>query len=242
MFTIFAIGYANHIGEHYQAYAYVLHFPSFLVVVAGFMGILFATAHIKDVVLLLKTLLLDSAAKLRAEREYAGKVASTIAKDFYDNQLGQLQKYSKDKSMPKVWRVALSQLEAKIKITDIIGLLHNYSRQVDKKFSVIISMTMRLGSMAPSLGMFGTILGLIKLLHDLDDYSKLSKNMSLALIATLYGVFFANVVIFPLVIKLENIKINHLKIVDQLITWLTMLDERKPAFYHDVSYEKVPKH
>lgn len=241
LFTIGCIAIANYLGDHYPAYAYILHLPSGLVVVAGMFGIMMAIAHFKDIRMLVSTLLFDSATKLRQEREYAGKIASVIAKEVYDNQIVQLRRYVNDPKMPSVWRVALSQLEAKIKISDIIGLLTTYRQQVEKKFSTLINLTSRLGTIAPSLGMFGTILGLIKLLRDLDDYSMLSKNMSLALITTLYGVFLANIVIFPLVIKLENTKINHLKIVEQLITWLTMVDERKPAFYHDVSYDKAPK-
>ncbi len=241
LFTIACIVVSEHIAEFFPPIMTIIHFPSFLIVGFGMIGLLFAIAHINDVLFLVKSIVGSSATTLRGRRLYADKMAPLIAKDYYSNQLQQLDRYVKDKKMPQVWRIVLSQLEAKIKPSDIIVLIENHSRQVEKKFALVTNVLFRLGSLAPALGLFGTVVGMIKLLGHLEDFSAIGKNMSLALICTLYGIFFANIVIFPLVAKLENIKNGNKKLLEDLIHWLQLVDQKKPSFYFEVNYEKMGK-
>lgn len=55
---------------------------------------------------------------------------------------------------------------------------------------------------APTLGILGTVMGLISVLGKLSDPTSLGPSISTAFIATLYGVGSANVVFFPLANKL----------------------------------------
>ncbi|MBZ2173868.1 flagellar motor protein [Schnuerera sp. xch1] len=56
---------------------------------------------------------------------------------------------------------------------------------------------------APAFGMIGTLIGLINMLKNLDDPSKIGPNMSVALVTTFYGSLLANVVFLPLAQKLK---------------------------------------
>ena len=58
------------------------------------------------------------------------------------------------------------------------------------------------GELAPAYGMIGTIVGLIKMLKQLDDPSTIGPSMALALITTLYGSLVANVFMLPIGKKL----------------------------------------
>lgn len=58
------------------------------------------------------------------------------------------------------------------------------------------------GALAPAFGMIGTLIGLIKMLRNLDDPSKIGPGMAVALITTFYGVVFANLILLPLAGKL----------------------------------------
>ena len=58
---------------------------------------------------------------------------------------------------------------------------------------------------APTFGMIGTVVGLINMLGNLSDPSQLGKGMSLALLTTLYGVMFANLVFGPVAEKLKRL-------------------------------------
>lgn len=59
------------------------------------------------------------------------------------------------------------------------------------------------GALAPAFGMIGTLIGLIGMLAQLDDPSKLGPGMAVALITTFYGAIMANLVLLPMATKLE---------------------------------------
>lgn len=59
------------------------------------------------------------------------------------------------------------------------------------------------GRYAPAFGMIGTLMGLIFMLSNMDDPSKIGPGMAVALITTLYGAIIANVVTGPLAEKLS---------------------------------------
>jgi len=61
------------------------------------------------------------------------------------------------------------------------------------------------GGFAPTMGILGTVLGLVHVLQNLDRPSTLGPAISGAFIATLYGVASANVVFLPVASKLHHI-------------------------------------
>jgi chemotaxis protein MotA len=61
-----------------------------------------------------------------------------------------------------------------------------------------------LARIAPAMGLIGTVLGLVKLLRDLADFSRLGPSMALALLCTLYGLLLANGVFQPLSRRLHT--------------------------------------
>ncbi|MFO7818436.1 MAG: motility protein A [Thermodesulfobacteriota bacterium] len=61
-----------------------------------------------------------------------------------------------------------------------------------------------MGSMSPAFGLIGTLIGLVKMLQNLDDPSSIGPAMAVALLTTFYGVILANVVFVPISKKLEE--------------------------------------
>jgi len=59
-----------------------------------------------------------------------------------------------------------------------------------------------IGESAPAFGMIGTLVGLVQMLVALDDPSALGPGMALALLTTLYGALFANLIALPIADKL----------------------------------------
>jgi chemotaxis protein MotA len=59
-----------------------------------------------------------------------------------------------------------------------------------------------LGRYAPAFGMIGTLIGLVAMLANMDDPSKIGAGMAAALITTLYGSLLANVLFLPMADKL----------------------------------------
>lgn len=60
------------------------------------------------------------------------------------------------------------------------------------------------GRYAPAFGMIGTLIGLVAMLSNMDDPSKIGAGMAAALLTTLYGALMANIVFLPLADKLAQ--------------------------------------
>ncbi len=61
-----------------------------------------------------------------------------------------------------------------------------------------------MGNFAPAMGMVGTLIGLIKMLVQMDDPSSIGPAMAVALVTTFYGVVLANLVFLPAAGKLKT--------------------------------------
>ncbi len=59
------------------------------------------------------------------------------------------------------------------------------------------------GGFAPTMGIIGTVLGLINVLSNISDPSALGGAIALAFICTLYGIMSANLIFLPLAAKLK---------------------------------------
>jgi len=60
-----------------------------------------------------------------------------------------------------------------------------------------------MGDAAPAFGMVGTLIGLVQMLRQLDDPSKIGGGMATALLTTFYGALLANLLFIPLAGKLR---------------------------------------
>jgi chemotaxis protein MotA len=81
---------------------------------------------------------------------------------------------------------------------------------------------------APAMGLVGTVLGLVKLLRSLNDYSQLGPSLALALLCTLYGLVLANAVYQPLARRLQTWNAVLLEEARLLTRALTLLSEGRP--------------
>lgn len=60
-----------------------------------------------------------------------------------------------------------------------------------------------LGDAGPAFGMIGTLVGLVQMLQQMDDPSKIGPAMAVALLTTLYGALLSNIVCLPIFEKLN---------------------------------------
>jgi chemotaxis protein MotA len=61
-----------------------------------------------------------------------------------------------------------------------------------------------MGAAAPAFGMIGTLIGLVQMLVQMDDPSKIGPSMAVAILTTFYGAFMANLLFLPLADKLAG--------------------------------------
>ena len=69
-----------------------------------------------------------------------------------------------------------------------------------------------IGRFAPAFGMIGTLIGLVKMLANMDDPSKIGAGMAVALLTTMYGALVANLIALPIGEKLGRRSAEELMI------------------------------
>lgn len=74
------------------------------------------------------------------------------------------------------------------------GERHNHSASVLRKMAEV----------SPAMGLIGTLIGLVQMLGNLEDPSKIGPAMAVALLTTMYGAVLAYVFFSPLAAKLER--------------------------------------
>jgi chemotaxis protein MotA len=83
------------------------------------------------------------------------------------------------------------------------------------------------GAYAPTVGILGSVVGLLQVMNGLSDVSRLGNGIAAAFVATVYGLVLANLVFLPLAAKLRAI-IFELTLRDELrIEGLTMIAQNK---------------
>ena len=83
-----------------------------------------------------------------------------------------------------------------ILVSEMIAMKQRHSRG-QKLFKFM-------GATAPSMGMIGTLVGLVQMLQTLDDPSKIGPSMAVALLTTLYGAIVAFMICNPIAEKLTR--------------------------------------
>lgn len=88
---------------------------------------------------------------------------------------------------------------------------HNISAKISAKQSrmhLAANLFENISKLSPGVGMLGTILGLIHMMANLTDPSKIGGGMAMALLTTLYGLVLGNIIYGPIAerIKLESDK------------------------------------
>jgi len=72
------------------------------------------------------------------------------------------------------------------------------------------------GGYAPTIGILGAVLGLIHVMENLNDPSKLGSGIATAFVATVYGVGSANLLFLPMANKME-VRHRHEMIIKEMI-------------------------
>jgi chemotaxis protein MotA len=86
----------------------------------------------------------------------------------------------------------------------------------DQRLKCQASILQTAGGFSPTMGIIGTVMGLVHVLGNLSDPGKLGPAIAVAFLATLYGIGFANLVLLPLGKKLMYVAMGLL-IIEGLI-------------------------
>ena len=87
-------------------------------------------------------------------------------------------------------------------IRNILELEIDASDQVDRHGARVFE---AMGGYSPTIGILGAVMGLIHVMNNLADPSKLGEGIAVAFVATIYGVGLANLVFLPVANKLKSV-------------------------------------
>ncbi len=79
------------------------------------------------------------------------------------------------------------------------------------------------GGYAPTIGIIGAVMGLIHVMENLSDPSKLGAGIAVAFVATIYGVGSANLIFIPMSNKLKAIVNKQVKLKEMFIAGLVAI-------------------
>lgn len=95
-----------------------------------------------------------------------------------------------------------------------------YERQIDieeERKHAAAKVWSDAGGYAPTIGIIGAVLGLIQVMGNLSDTSKLGAGIATAFVATIYGVGSANLIFLPLASRLKKIGNQEVKVLEMIL-------------------------
>ena len=87
-------------------------------------------------------------------------------------------------------------------VEDVDKIMSAEIESIEERHDKGASIFSTLGTYSPALGLIGTLIGLVQMLQNMDDPSRIGPAMAVALLTTFYGAILANVVFHPLAGKL----------------------------------------
>jgi chemotaxis protein MotA len=115
---------------------------------------------------------------------------------------------------------------------------HNLVAKINTRqnqFHQAASLFESLGKLCPGLGLLGTIIGLVKMLYNMEDPKALGGAMALSLLATLYGLIFGTVLYTSIAEKVKIYAEKSLQLDTMIMEGVLLLKEKKSgAHFRDV--------
>lgn len=114
---------------------------------------------------------------------------------------------------------------------EIEALLESELSAIRARHRMGIGMFEGLGGFSPVFGILGTVEAMVAILGNLTNPDKLGPEIALAMVATLYGVAWANLVFLPVATRLKKLSEEELRVRQLMIDILVNIQEgAKPEF------------
>ncbi len=209
----------------------VIHIPSLIMVTGVILGVSIVLMDVNDARRFILFCLTYSSHKQSKQIMLSETYLKGLVDIYHSDGGEELRNEVKRRKMPRIWNIVATKLAINVPIHDIKDILEFQIQKVVVKLNQDIATLKQISALAPAIGMFGSLLGLIRLLGDLKDFDTLGSNMSLALITTLYGIFIGNILFVPLIHSVEKRKTAYIKSHTNLLYWLEHVEQKKPSFY-----------
>jgi len=182
--------------------AWFVNYPSLMIVIGGTMGATLLSYPLSEIMSVfgvakhvfthrsqnvneLIKLLVDFAKKARREGILS-----------FEQEVKKLD----DPFLVKGLQLAIDGMESNA----IEDILSTEIQSIEERHKLGAEIFYTMGTFAPAIGMLGTIIGLVQMLMQMEDPSKIGGPMAIALLTTFYGVLLANLLFLPIAGKLKT--------------------------------------
>ncbi|MFS2009089.1 motility protein A [Azospirillum sp. CT11-132] len=174
----------------------------------------------------LRTALASLRAIFRDDESIAPDIAELVAfARLY--QRGQIQRAEEQgtKAGSPFLRLGLQLIADGTPVNDILHVMNWRIQKLIERESVQSRLYRTLAGLAPAFGLLATLVGLIGMMAQLGTatISQVGEHMSVALVATLYGVVLANLVFKPIAIKLEQRTARRVAMLNVLLEGIILV-------------------
>ncbi len=212
----------------------IFHWPAMVLTGIGPFGIVLLCTDFDKIQELVKLILAKSPSTLDSLNDKDAHQMHHLTRQFYSQGAKALDKADRGNLSLTLVRV-IERLSLRIPVQDIRILVNKEKTRLETRLERSLRMAGLGLRMSPSIGMLGTILGMVQLLSHLKDLSNIGSYMSLALLTTFYGLFSSFIVCRPLQNRLAAILDARERSFEQVLDWLQLLEERKPIQYFEDS-------
>jgi chemotaxis protein MotA len=145
-----------------------------------------------------------------------------------------------NKEVPEFEAYLFKLLETNYKLDDFIELYQAKLSSIERKTSQSFKVFQALAGSSPAFGMMGTVIGLMVMFNNFENDVQLARGIGLALMTTLYGIFFAQIIWIPAAKRIiqfnTDLKFNYDVILEGIVL---ILDEKSPMFIRDFLKAKI---
>ncbi len=219
-------------------YLVFLHAAGFLLVVGGTLAATFVAYESRYVLIALRLMLTIFFRHRMGRGVLQGEVARVIRWGYMMQKGGPPALESDVKKLQgqdSFLAFGISLVVAGHSGPEVREILTNTVETTFQRNTVPADILRSMGSNAPAFGMIATLVGLVIMLDKMGaDPSKIGAGMSVGLLGTLYGVFFARLIILPVASKIQQ-REEILRFRNYLVAeGLALLADRKsPRFIQD---------
>ena len=167
---------------------------------AGAVMMSYPPAVLKKALVLVKDVFMPPQVDLKALVSEIGKYAQRARKE----GLIVLEKVAREASDP-ILKLGLEAVADGADPTLVQGMMENQISQQQLEVANAAKVYEAAGGYSPTLGIIGAVLGLIQVMQNLSDPASLGAGIAVAFVATIYGLFAANLVLIPLGTRIKII-------------------------------------
>ena len=181
----------------------LLQITAAFIVLGGTTGAIvlsFPMPIIKSAILMLKDVFMPPAVDYKALITEIGGFATKARKE----GIIALEKEANNASDPLL-TLGLGAVADGTDPTLVREMMENQIEQLEAKVANAAKVFESFGGYSPTLGIIGAVMGLIQVMQNLSDPSKLGAGIAVAFVATIYGLFAANLVMIPLGTRIKFI-------------------------------------